>query len=62
MMEEEMYKKSYQIARKVDFLTEYWERDLYAKNLVRAEEWGMKIDAQNKAYKKKHRLIDRYNV
>ena len=61
-MEEELYKRAYIEARKVDFLTKHWERDLYAKNIVRAIEWGMKIDEQNKTYRKKNRMIDRYNV
>ena len=61
-MEEELYKKAIRKAKDVDFLVEYWEREWYAKSLVRAEKWGMKIDAQNETFKKKNRLIDRYNV
>ena len=45
-------------AIKVDFLTERWEKEMYAAALIEANEWGKKIDEQNKEYKKKHRLIN----
>ena len=43
---------------KVDFLTKRWEMEMYAAALIEANEWGKKIDEQNKEYKKKHRLIN----
>ena len=49
-------------AVKVDFLTERWEKEMYAVALIQANEWGKKIDRQNLEYKKRNRLIDRYNV
>ena len=49
-------------AVKVDFLTEQWERDWYVLALMNAAAWGRKVDNENKEYKKKHRLIDKYNV
>lgn len=49
-------------AMRVDFLTERWEREMYATALMQAEEWGRKIDKQNEEYKKQHRLIDKYNI
>ena len=48
-------------AIKVDFLTERWEREMYAKALMSAAAWGNKVDEENK-HKKKYRLIDKYNV
>ena len=49
-------------AFRVGFLTERWEREWYAKALMEADAWGKKIDRQNEECKKKHRLIDKYNV
>lgn len=49
-------------AMRVDFLTEQWERDWYMLALMNAAEWGRKVDKENKEYKKKHRLIDKYNL
>lgn len=49
-------------AVKVDFLTERWEKEMYAVALIQADEWGKKIDKQNLEYRKRNRLIDRYNV
>ena len=49
-------------AIKVDFLTERWEKEMYAIALIQADEWGKKIDKQNLEYRKRNRLIDRYNV
>lgn len=57
--DEEFY---YLQAMEVDFLTKNWERKLYAKALMRADEWGKKIDKENIEYKKKNRFIDRYNA
>lgn len=39
-------KKYLLIAMEVDFLTEVWERDLYAYSLMKAVEWSKKIDKQ----------------
>lgn len=49
-------------ALRVDFLTERWEREWYTLALMKAAAWGKKVDNENKEYKKKHRLIDKYNV
>lgn len=49
-------------AMKVDFLTEQWEKEWYIMALMNAAAWGRKVDKENKEYKKKHRLIDKYNV
>ena len=46
----------------VDFLTEPWEREWYAKALMRAFKWGKKIEKENKEYFSKSHLIDKYNV
>ena len=45
-------------AVKVDFLTERWEKEMYAVALIQANEWGKKIDKQAKEYKQNHRLIN----
>lgn len=55
-------KEYYLQAMRVDFLAERWEREWYAKALMRADKWGKKIDKQNKEFKRTHRLIDKYNV
>jgi hypothetical protein len=49
-------------AKKVDFLTEQWEKEWYVLALMRAAAWGKKIDRQNKEYFRKNRMIDKYNV
>ena len=49
-------------AMRVGFLTKRWEKVLYAMALMSAAAWGEKIDKQNAEYKKKYRLVDRYNV
>ena len=49
-------------AMKVDFLTEQWEKEWYIMALANTAAWGRKVDKENKEYKKKHRLIDKYNV
>ena len=49
-------------AMKVDFLDKAWEREWYTKALMRAAEWGKKMDKDNADFKKKHKLIDKYNV
>lgn len=49
-------------ALKVEFITSSWELKLYAKALKIASEWGEKIDKENKAYFKKNRLADKYNI
>ena len=49
-------------AMKVDFLTEPWEVAWYTKALMNAVAWGEKVDKENKEYKNKHRLTDKYNV
>ena len=46
----------------VDFLTEPWERRLYASVLYNATEWGKKIDKGNIDYRKRNRVIDKYNI
>ena len=48
--------------RKVEFLNEKWEKEAYLMALMRATAWGRKIDQENKEYKTKHHLIDKYNV
>ena len=47
-------------ALKVDFLTEHWEKKLYAGALIAADAWGKKVDEENEKYRKKNRLIDKY--
>ena len=49
-------------AMKVDFLTEQWEREWFAKALMKADDWGKKLDKKNKEYFSKNHLIDKYNV
>lgn len=49
-------------ARSVDFLTKKWEREWYALALMRAAEWGKKIDRDNREYFSKNHLIDKYNL
>lgn len=49
-------------ARSVDFLTERWEIEWYALALMRAAEWGKKIDRDNREYFSKNHLIDKYNL
>lgn len=49
-------------AMKVDFLTKMWERELYTLSLMRAADWGKKIDKENKEYFSKNHLVDKYNV
>lgn len=49
-------------ALKVDFLTERWEREWYALALMAADAWGKKVDRENKLFKRRHRLIDKYNI
>ena len=47
-------------ALQVDFLTEHWEKELYAGVLMAADAWGKKVDEENEKYRKKNRLIDKY--
>ena len=47
-------------ALKVDFLTEQWEKEWYTKALMRASDWGKKIDKENHEYFKKNHLVDKY--
>lgn len=47
-------------ALRVDFLTEHWEKELYAGALMAADAWGKKVDEENEKYRKKNRLIDKY--
>lgn len=49
-------------AMKVDFLTERWEKEWYTLALMRAAAWGKRIDRQNKEYRSKNNLVDKYNV
>lgn len=55
-------KEFYLQAMKVDFLTERWEKEWYTLALMRAAAWGKKIDRQNKEYRCKNNLVDKYNV
>lgn len=54
-------KEYYLQATKVSFLTESWEVEWYAAALMRAAAWGKKIDRQNKEYRMKNHLTDKYN-
>lgn len=49
-------------ADEVTFLTEKWEKKLYAAALFQAKMWGYKKARENKEYFKKNHLIDKYNV
>lgn len=55
-------KEFYLQAIKVDFLTERWEKEWYTLALMRAAAWGKRIDRQNKEYRSKNNLVDKYNV
>lgn len=55
-------KEFYLQAMKVDFLTERWEKEWYTLALMRAAAWGKRIDRQNKEYRGKNNLVDKYNV
>lgn len=46
----------------VDFLTEYWEKEMYAKALFEAKKWGKEVDKENKEYYSKNHLIVKYNI
>lgn len=50
------------MAMRVGFLTERWEKEMYAGALASATAWGRKIDKQNKEYFDKNHLVDKYNV
>jgi hypothetical protein len=41
----------------VDFLTEHWEKELYAGALMAADAWGKKVDEDNEKYRKQHRSV-----
>lgn len=62
MIVNEENEQYYLQAMRVDFLTEKWEMEWYAKALMEAEEWGRKVDKENKKYFKKNHLIDKYNI
>lgn len=55
-------KEFYIQALRVDFINERWEREWYTIALMRAAEWGKKIDKQNEEYFSKTHLVDKYNV
>lgn len=55
-------KEFYLQAMKVDFLTERWEKEWYTLALMSAAAWGKRIDRQNKEYRSKNNLVDKYNV
>lgn len=55
-------KEFYIQALRVDFIKERWEREWYTLALMRASEWGKKVDKENKEYFSKNHLIDKYNV
>lgn len=46
--------------KEMDSITENWEKNLFATAIMEAKRWGEKIDRENKEYKKKNRLIDKY--
>lgn len=48
-------------SRKVDFLTEPWEKHRYAVALAHAVLWGKKIDERNHRENEVKRLRNRYN-
>lgn len=54
-------KEYYLQAVKVSFLTEPWEVEWYTAALMRAAAWGRKIDRQNKEYRMKNHLTEKYN-
>ena len=45
----------------VDFLTEKWEIEWYAKVLMEAEAWGNKIDREKSKIREEERLRMTYN-
>lgn len=51
--------KLYRQALEVDFLSNE-EVEWYFMSLMKAHYWGKKIDEENREYKRKHRLINRY--
>lgn len=44
----------------MESITEGWEKNLFATAMMDAKRWGEKIDKENKEYRKKNRLIDKY--
>lgn len=62
MMDEELFNQCQNEASKVEFLTESWEYEWYAKALYDAKLWGTKKSLENKMYFSKNHLIDKYNV
>lgn len=44
----------------MESITEGWEKNLFATAMMEAKRWGEKIDKENKEYRKKKRLIDKY--
>jgi hypothetical protein len=44
----------------MESITEGWEKNLFATAMMEAKRWGEKIDKENKEYRKKNRLIDKY--
>lgn len=44
----------------MESITEGWEKNLFATAIMDAKRWGEKIDKENKEYRKKNRLIDKY--
>lgn len=48
------------MAKQVDFLKTKEEYELYAGALLAAKKWGEKVDNQNKEYRKKNRLTNKY--
>lgn len=49
-------------ALQVDFLTEHWEIEQYVAALMSAERWGQKIEQDNKEYRRKNHLTDKYKI
>ena len=56
------YKKCLIDISKVDFITKYWEAEMYLGAIVSAVRWGKKISKENREYFSKNHLIDKYNV
>ena len=61
-MEEELLERVKKETLSVEFLTEPWEKNLYATCLYEASLWGIKREKENKDYFKKNHLIDKYNL
>ena len=53
-------KECIEAAKRVEFLETKEEYELYAGALLAAKKWGEKVDNQNKEYRKKNRLTNKY--